>query len=122
MSERRVLVRDVRWRSGAFQIQAPDDDVEHGGNGCQLHPIEHGWHFRRYRVRLWFVGVHGWSDKKEDGNVKIRKQQNTPLNEKRNLVQKRRKNRKHTVLFTQICNLLRLCRFLDRKRLCLDKD
>lgn len=60
--ERRVLACDVRGRGGAFQIQAPDDDVEHGGDSRQLHPVEHGRHLRRHRVHLWLVSAHGWSD------------------------------------------------------------
>lgn len=57
--ERRVLVGEVRGCSGAFQIQAPDDDVEHGGDGRKLHPVEHGRHLRRHRVHLRLVSAHG---------------------------------------------------------------
>lgn len=65
-AERRVLVRDVRGRCGTFQIQAPDNDIKHGGDGCQLHPIEHGRHLRRHRVHLRFMSAHDWPDKREE--------------------------------------------------------
>lgn len=94
--KRRVLVGDVRGRSGTFQIQAADNDVEHGGDGCQLHPVKHGRHLRRHRVNLRVVSAHGWPEKK-DRKIMVAQMQNKKqktkktnkhLNKKRKLVEK----------------------------------
>lgn len=49
--EERVLVGEVGGSSGALEVQAADDDVEHRGHRCQLHAVEH-------RRQLRGDGVH----------------------------------------------------------------
>ena len=42
----RVLVGDVRSGGGTLEVQAADDDIQHRGDRCQLHAVEHGRHLR----------------------------------------------------------------------------
>lgn len=63
--EGRVLVGEVRGRSGALEVQAADDDVQHGGHCCQLHAVKHGWQLWRDGVYIWLVGVHDYSEKQQ---------------------------------------------------------
>lgn len=58
-----VLVGEVRGRSGALEVQAAHDDVEHRGHRRQLHAVKHCWQLRRDGVHVWLVGVHDYSEK-----------------------------------------------------------
>lgn len=61
--ECRVLVGEVRWRRGALEVQAADDDIEHRGHRCQLHAVKHGRHLRGDGVRVRVVVVHDYPEK-----------------------------------------------------------
>lgn len=67
--EGRVLVGEVRGRSGVLEVQAADDDVQHGGHCCQLHAVKHGWQLWRDGVYIWLVGVHDYSEKQKQCNT-----------------------------------------------------
>lgn len=62
-----VLVGNVRRRSGALEVQAAHDDVEHCCHRCQLHAIKHCWQLWRDGVHIWLVGVHDCSEKQISG-------------------------------------------------------
>lgn len=53
-----VLVGEVRWRRGALEVQAANNDIEHRRDGCQLHAIKHGWQLCGDGVRVRVVAVH----------------------------------------------------------------
>lgn len=50
--EGRVLVGKVWGCSGALEVQAADDDVEHSCHRCQLHAVKHCWQLWRNGVRI----------------------------------------------------------------------
>lgn len=67
--ECRVLVGEVRCCGGTLQIQAADDDVEHRGNGRQLHAVKHGRHLRGDGVQVRLVGAHDYAEKPKRRHV-----------------------------------------------------
>lgn len=51
-AERRVLVRNLRRSRGTLQVQTPDDDVQDGRYGRQLHAVEHGGQLGAERLHV----------------------------------------------------------------------